>query len=65
MDEYRICHECGGIMLPQTVERVFPMGSRMLRVGGLKVCICQNCGEEVFAAKEICAVDRMARNVRC
>lgn len=65
MDRYKICHECGGMMLPQTVEKVFQVGSRTLRAGGLKAYICQNCGEEAFAAKEICAVDKMAKNVRC
>lgn len=65
VNDYKICHECGGVMLPQTVEKAFPIGNRILRMGELEVYVCSNCGEEVFLAKEICAVDRIARSVRC
>ena len=64
-NDYKTCYECGGAMLPHTTEKLFRVGSRVLKTGGLKMYICPNCGEEVFAAKEICSIDKLARNVGC
>lgn len=64
-DNYKICHKCNTVMRPQTVEEAFQINGRLLKTGMLKAYVCQNCGEKVFTAKEIRAIDRMARNVRC
>ncbi len=57
-DAYKTCHKCGGVMLPQTKDKIFLAGSIALKIDGVETYICQTCGEEVLDAKEVRDVER-------
>lgn len=61
MDElnYKICAECGSKMLPHTMSKIFQVNGKEIEIKGIEGYQCKDCGEEVFAAKEIRMIDRL------
>ena len=60
---YKICTECGSKMLPHTMSKIFQVNGKEIEIKGIEGYQCQECGEEVFAAKEIRMIDKLIRAI--
>lgn len=60
---YKICTECGSKMLPHTMSKIFQVNRKEIEIKGIEGYQCKNCGEEVFAAKEMRMIDRLIRAI--
>ena len=58
---YKICDQCGGIMLPQTTSKTFHFHDKEIEIRGIESYKCEDCREEVFAAKEVRMIDKLIR----
>ena len=56
---YKTCDKCGGKMLPQTMSQVFKVGGKEIEIRGIKIFRCENCGEQVYDAKEMRMIDKL------
>lgn len=61
MDEsdYKICAECGGKMMPSTMTMTFQVSGETVKINNVYGYFCCECGENVFTAKEIRAVQKL------
>ena len=60
---YKICDQCGGKMLPATLSKVFHVNGKEIEIRGIEGFQCENCGEVVFASQEFRMIDRVLRSV--
>ena len=56
---YKTCDKCGGKMLPQTMSQVFKVGGKEIEIREIKIFRCENCGEQVYDAKEMRMIDKL------
>lgn len=56
---YKICDQCSGKMLPQTISKVFRTKGKELEIRGIKAYCCEDCGEIVFGSKELRMIDKL------
>lgn len=56
---YKICTECGGKMLPQTMSKTFQVHGKEIEIKGIAGYRCEECGEDAFALEEIRMIDRL------
>lgn len=60
---YKICDQCRGKMLPKSTSEVFRLQGKEIEIRGIESFKCENCGEEVYAAKEIRMIDKILRAI--
>lgn len=56
---YKICEHCGSKMLPETLSKTFSFHGKEIELKGLNGYRCEQCGEEVFEAKELRMIDKL------
>ena len=61
MEDYRICDECNGRMIPAIVEQEFHFNGKDVTLKGLNAYKCEECGNVVFLAEEAEMIDRLIR----
>lgn len=51
----RICHECGGIMIPSSRETIFtcPNQNREIKITNIHCHQCESCGEVIYSSPEV------------
>ena len=58
---FKVCDHCHGKMLPQTMSQTFQFNGKEIEIKGIKGYRCENCGNEVYEAKEIRMIDKIIR----
>ena len=58
---FRVCDNCKGKMLPQTMSKTFKFHGKEIEIRGIKGYRCENCGEELYDAKEVRMIDKLIR----
>lgn len=58
---FRVCDNCKGKMFPQTMSKTFTFNGKEIEIRGIKGYRCENCGEELYDAKEIRMIDKLIR----
>lgn len=58
---FKVCDHCHGKMLPQTMSRTFQFDGKEIEIKGIHGYRCENCGNEVYEAKEIRMIDKIIR----
>ena len=58
---FKVCDHCHGKMLPQTMSRTFKFDGKEIEIKGIHGYRCENCGNEVYEAKEIRMIDKIIR----
>ena len=58
---FKVCDQCQGKMLPQTMSQTFHFNGKEIEIKGIKGYRCENCGNEVYEAKEIQTIDKIIR----
>ena len=48
-------------MLPQTMSKTFKFHGKEIEIRGIKGYRCENCGEELYDAKEVRMIDKLIR----
>lgn len=61
LDDYKICHKCGGKMPSVIVSESFKAHEKELILKGLNAYRCKSCGEIIFPAEEIKKIDKVVR----
>lgn len=61
MADYRVCDECGGKMLPSTIEKEFHFNGKDIVLKGLNVYKCESCENFIYTAEEAEMIDRLIR----
>lgn len=56
---YKICHECGSRMEPCTISRTFRFHGKEIELKGIEAYQCTNCGEQVYADKEVDMIEKL------
>ena len=66
-NDYKICHECGAEMYPETVSRSFTMKDKsVVTIDGIKAYICSNpnCDEEVYNSETVKKIEEEILRIR-
>lgn len=58
---FKVCDYCHGKMLPQTMSQTFQFNGKEIEIKGIQGYRCENCGNEVYEAKEIRMIDKIIR----
>lgn len=58
---FKVCDHCHGKMLPQTMSQTFQFNGKEIEIKGIKGYRCENCGNEVYEAREIRMIDKIIR----
>ena len=58
---FKVCDHCHRKMLPQTMSRTFQFDGKEIEIKGIHGYRCENCGNEVYEAKEIRMIDKIIR----
>ena len=58
---FKVCDHCHGKMLPQTMSHTFRFNGKEIEIKGIKGYRCENCGNEIYEAKEIQMIDKIIR----
>ena len=58
---FKVCDHCHGKMLPQTMSQTFRFNGKEIEIKGIQGYRCENCGNEVYEAKEIRMIDKIIR----
>lgn len=56
---YKICHECGSRMEPCAISRTFRFHGKEIELKGIEAYQCTNCGEQVYADKEVDMIEKL------
>lgn len=56
---YKICHECGSRMEPCTISKTFRFHGKEIELKGIEAYQCTNCGERVYADKEVDMIEKL------
>lgn len=59
MRDYKICGECGGIMLPTTIDQEFHFNGKDIVLKGLNAYKCEDCNEIVFEKEEVKMIEQL------
>ena len=60
-NQFKICDECGGKMIPRTIKKEFHFQGKEFEIRGIEGFVCEDCGEIVFSAKEFRMIDKIIR----
>lgn len=58
-DNFKICHECGGRMERCYTNNTFELNGKEVEIKGLETYVCVDCGEQVYADKEVAMIERL------
>ena len=58
---FKVCDHCQRKMLPQTMSQTFRFNGKEIEIKGIQGYRCENCGNEVYEAKEIRMIDKIIR----
>ena len=61
MENYKICDECNGKMLPTVIDQEFNFNGRSIVLKGLNAFKCEECGNIVYSFEEATMIDRLIR----
>lgn len=61
LDDYKICHKCGGKMTSGTVNESIKVDKKEIILKGLNGYCCGVCGEIIFSAEELKKIDKIVR----
>lgn len=59
--DYKTCDKCGGKMLLETMSQVFKVNGKKIEIKGVETYKCENCGEQVYDAREMRRIDKLIR----
>lgn len=62
MQDYYVCHICGGKMNPRTVKETFHRKDKNTEIVTSKTItefICENCGERIFESNEVQRIENI------
>lgn len=57
----KVCHECGGEMMPCTVEATFHFKEELVKISNIKAYMCLSCAETVYGAQEVKRIEEALR----
>ena len=61
MEGYKVCEECGGKMLPTTIDQEFHFNGKTIVLKGLNAYKCEDCDEVVFEKEEVKMIERLVQ----
>lgn len=61
LNDYKICHKCGGEMPLAVVTESFKAHGKEITLKGLNAYCCKSCGEIIFSAEEAKKIDKVVR----
>lgn len=61
MEDYKVCEECGGKMLPATIDQEFHFNGKTIVLKGLNAYKCEDCDEVVFEKEEVKMIERLVQ----
>lgn len=59
--EQKICHECGGVMVPCTTSKTLRYLGKEIEIKGLECYLCNDCGERVFSSQEVKMIESLMK----
>ncbi|MDO4515176.1 MAG: helix-turn-helix domain-containing protein [Lachnospiraceae bacterium] len=57
----KICHECGGVMVPCTTSKTLRYLGKEIEIKGLEGYQCTDCGERVFSSQEVKMIENLMK----
>lgn len=61
LNDYKICHKCGGKMTSGTVNESIKVDKKEIILKGLNGYCCEVCGEIIFSSEELKKIDKIVR----
>ena len=59
---YKLCHECNGIMRPYKMSKTYIVNGKYITVDNINAFKCVKCGEIVFDSEEVKRLEEYIEN---
>ena len=59
---YKLCHECNGVMYPCKVSKTYNVNGKYITVDNINAFKCVKCGEIVFDSEEVKRLEEYIEN---
>lgn len=61
--DYKICHKCGGKMLPMMEKKTIFVNGNHINIDDVKCYVCRPCGEIVYDGDEVKRMENLVHAV--
>lgn len=59
---YKLCHECNGIMRPYKMSKTYIVNGKYITVNNINAFKCDKCGEIIFDGDEVERLEEYIEN---
>lgn len=59
---YKLCHECNGIMRPYKMSKTYIVNGKYITVDNINAFKCDKCGEIIFDGDEVERLEEYIEN---